>query len=212
MTRTLNPANEKSMKKGADEQQWAKAKKRNAGNRNGSKGESMADIERLIAGKKWKKARALIQEELISAPADHWLWMHLGLTYYEEKCYEQAAACSKRAVELRPNCPLALWHYAGSLFMNGNEQGALIIWTILLDMDLEEVAYAECGEGMDWALQLVNDVHYRMGRYFQWKGQESLARVSFEKYLHNREHGVSSLYDKDQVMHQLRLLSPASQG
>jgi predicted Zn-dependent protease len=111
------------MKKDADEQQWAKAKKRNARNRNGSKGESMSDIDQLIADKKWEKARALIQEELISAPADHWLWMHLGLTYYEEKSYEQAAACSKRAVELRPNCPLALWHYAGSLFMNGNEQG-----------------------------------------------------------------------------------------
>src|SRR5262245_56775240 len=100
----------------------------------------MEDIEKLIAEKKWKKARAAIQEELIDAPGDHWLWMHLGLTYYEEKRYAQALSCSKRAVELEPTCPLALWHYAGSLFMNGNEQGALAIWTILLDMDLDDIA------------------------------------------------------------------------
>ncbi len=51
--------------------------------------------------------------------------------------------------------------------MNGREDAALVIWTILRDMDLEEVAYGECGEGMDWALQLLNDVHYRVGRYYQ---------------------------------------------
>src|SRR5438270_398815 len=128
----------------------------------------MAEIEKLLAEKKWKKARSRIQEELITAPGDHWLWVHLGLTYYEEKHYEQAVICSKRAVELRPDCPLALWHYAGSLFMNGNESGAIVIWTVLLDIDLEEIAHGECGEGMDWALQLVNDVHYRMGKYFLW--------------------------------------------
>ena len=42
----------------------------------------MSAIENLLASKKWKKARALIHEELVAAPSDHWLWMHLGLTYY----------------------------------------------------------------------------------------------------------------------------------
>ena len=65
--------------------------------------------------------------------------------------------------------------------------------------DLEEVAYGECGEGMDWAMQLINDVHYRMGRYFQWKGDDERARASFAKYLHNRSHGVGSIYDRKPV-------------
>ncbi len=167
----------------------------------------MSEVERLIAEKKWKKARTHIQEEMVSAPADHWLWMHLGLTYYEEKAYDKALICSKRAVELQPNCPLALWHYGGSLYMSGKEEAALAIWTIFLDMDLEEIAHGECGEGMDWALQLVNDVHYRLGRYFQRKRQEDLARASFEKYLHNREHGVTSIYEKDRVVKWLAQLS-----
>jgi tetratricopeptide (TPR) repeat protein len=159
----------------------------------------MTAIEKLVERKKWQQARAAIQEELVFAPTDHWLWLTLSLTYYEEREYEKAWQCSKRAVELQSDCPLALWHYAGSSFMSGREDTALAIWTMLLDKDLEEVAYEECGEGMDWALQLINDVHYRMGRYYEWKGEPKLARLSFEKYLHNRAHGVGSIYDRKQV-------------
>lgn len=157
------------------------------------------EIERLIEQKKWAKARALIQEQLVSAPTDHWLWLTLSLTYYEQKQYEKALECSKLAVEYQPDCPLALWHYAGSLFMCGREDAAFAIWAILLDKDLDEVADGECGEGMDWAMQLLNDVHYRIGRYYEWKRKLEQARVSFEKYLHNRNHGVGSIYDKKQV-------------
>jgi len=167
----------------------------------------MNEIEQLVEKKHWKKARAAIQEELVFSPADHWLWMTLGSTYYEEKQYEKSLECSKHALELQPDCSLALWHYAGALFMSGREASALAIWTILLNKDLEEVAYGDCGEGMDWALQLLNDVHYRMGRYYQWAGNKDLARTSFEKYLHNREHGVTSIYDDEQVKKQLARLA-----
>ncbi len=152
-------------------------------------------IENLLAAKKWLQARALLQEKIVTDPGDHWLWMHLGLTYYEKKDYDRALSCSKRAVELQPDCALALWHYAGSLVMSGREQAAVAIWTILLDMDVESIADGECGEGMNWALQLVNDVHYRMGRYFEHRGKRDLAREAYEKYIHNRSHGVTSLYD-----------------
>ena len=126
---------------------------------------------------------------------DHWLWMTLGLTYHEEQEYERAVQCSKRAVQLAPDCPLALWHYAGSLDMAGHGELALPLWIMLLSMDIQQVAYGDHGEGMKWALQLLNDVHYRMGRYYQRIGKKELARESFRKYLHNRAHGVGSIYD-----------------
>ena len=169
----------------------------------------MTEIEKLVERKQWAKARTAVQEELVEAPTDHWLWLTLSLTYYEQKHYEKALQSSKRAVEFQPDCPLALWHYAGSLFMSGREDSALAIWTLLLDMDLEDVAYSECSEGMDWALQLVNDVHYRMGRYYEWKENPERARVSFEKYLHNRKHGVGSIYDQKQVEDYLAGLTAA---
>jgi hypothetical protein len=83
--------------------------------------------------------------------------------------------------------------------MTGRESAALATWTLLLEMDLEEVAQGECSEGMDWAMQFVNDVHYRVGRYYQRHEKVEQARESFEKYLHNRAHGVGSIYDSRQV-------------
>jgi tetratricopeptide (TPR) repeat protein len=152
-------------------------------------------------------ARSLIQEELISAPTDHWLWATLSLTYYEEKKYEKALECSKRAVQSEPECPLALWHYAGSLYMAGRPSSALTIWTMLLDKDLDEIANGEHGEGMDWALRLVNDVLYRVGSYYQWVGTNELARGYFLKHLQDREHGVASTYDLDDVTLNLERVS-----
>ena len=169
----------------------------------------MTVIEKLVAAKQWTKARKAIKEELLSDPTDHWLWTTLGLTCYEQRQYQKALEYSERAVKLAPDCPLVLWDYAGCLQMNGRESAALAIWTLLLEMDLEEVAYGECSEGMDWAMQLINDVHYRMGRHYQRKGNRERARESFEKYLHNRSHGVGSIYDVKDVEKYLASLAPS---
>ena len=169
----------------------------------------MTKIDKLVAAKKWTKAQVAIQEELISTPTSHWLWTTLGLTFYERRRYEKALQCSRRAVALAPDCPLVLWDYAGCLFMCEQEDSALAIWTMLLGMDLEVVAYGECAEGMDWAMQLINDVHYRMGKYYLWKENAEQARISFKKYLHNRAHGVGSIYDTEKVEKYLAELTPA---
>lgn len=171
----------------------------------------MKKIEKLIAARQWTAARGVIQDELLSTPTDHWLWTTLGLTYYEDREYVKALICSRRAVELAPSCPLVLWDYAGCLYMNGKESAAFAIWTLLLSMDAEEVAYGEDGEGMDWALQLLNDVHYRMGKYYLRGGNDEQALMSFKKYLQNRSHGVGSIYDREEVESYLaKLGSPAS--
>jgi tetratricopeptide (TPR) repeat protein len=194
-----NRASAKNTNKANAGSSWGKAKTRNGSNRTGSSGETTAKIERLLARDRWRQARSLLQEELVFAPTDHWVWMMLSLTYYEEKHYEKALACSQHALELKPSCPLALWHYAGPLYMTGQEQAAAAVWMLLLNMDLEEVAFGDCGEGMEWALQLVNDAQYRLARYYQWEGDHERARASFQKYLHNRAHGVTSIYDEAQV-------------
>jgi tetratricopeptide (TPR) repeat protein len=195
MKATHNPATERDTKKAYGGSSWGKAKTKKGRLPTGSKGKVLSTIERCLAEENWREARTLIQDELLFQPMDHWLWLTLGLTYHEERTYEKAVQCSKRAVQLAPDCPLALWHFAGSLDMAGQGELALPIWIMLLSMDIEQVAYGDHGEGMKWALQLINDVHYRLGRYYQQIGKKELAQGSFRKYLHNRAHGVGSIYD-----------------
>jgi tetratricopeptide (TPR) repeat protein len=207
MKATHSRASAKNTRKASGEGSWAKARKRRERLPTGTNDDKSARIETHLAGKKWPEARALIQEQLVFHPEDHWLWMNLGLTYHEEKEYDKAMECSKRAVQLAPDCPLALWHYAGSLDMAGRGALALPIWIMLLRMEPEQVAYDDHGEGMEWALRLLNDVHYRIGRYYQWIGRNDLAAESYHKYLHNRRHGVASIYEQGKVVKYLRQVS-----
>jgi tetratricopeptide (TPR) repeat protein len=169
----------------------------------------MPTIEALLKAKKWKAAQELLYRELIAAPTDHWVWYSLSLAHYEQRQYDLALQCSQRAVELQPNCPLALWHYAGSLAMSGKESQAYVIWNLLLSMEPAAIADDECGEGLDSALRLLNDVHYRLGRYFRDRNQPDQAREAFTKYLHNRSHGVASSYDSAPVERYLSKLAVA---
>lgn len=116
------------MKKVSAAASWRRAKTSNGKSPNGSSAEAFHDIERLIARKQWAKARRAIQELLVFHPADHWLWMHLGATYYEQKKYDRALKCAEHAVHLDPDCPLAMWHYAAALYMTGRTSAA--VWLL----------------------------------------------------------------------------------
>jgi tetratricopeptide (TPR) repeat protein len=201
-------ATKKNTRAAAAGNAWPRAKTKSAGKRTGSNASSAKAIQRLLTAENWQQAQVLLHKELIHAPTDHWLWMMLSETYYEQFDYETALACAKRAVELAPQCPLALWHYAGCLSMTGQERAALAVWTLLLNRDLDDVAHGEGGEGMKWAMQLLNDVHYRMGFIHGFLGEDAQARVAFEKYLHNRRHGVGSIYDVEEVKNRLAHLAP----
>ena len=142
----------KSMNEASEESAWVKGKRKKGGSRNGSSASNGALIEKLLEEKDWKAARASLHEELVFKPSDHWLWLTLSSTYYEDKDYDKALVCGKRAVELEPGCPLALWHYAGALYMTQREPAAFAIWTVLLNTNIEEIAHGEHGEGMAWAL------------------------------------------------------------
>jgi hypothetical protein len=47
------------------------------------------------------------------------------------------------------------------------------------------------------------------GPHHYFLGEDAQARVAFEKYLHNRRHGVGSIYDVKEVKKQLAELPAA---
>jgi hypothetical protein len=50
-------------------------------------------------------------------------------------------------------------------------------------------------------------VHYRVGRYYQRVGEKRLAAEAYRKYVHNRGHGVGSIYDTKKVEEYLAQVS-----
>jgi tetratricopeptide (TPR) repeat protein len=213
MTATNSRANAKSTRGAIAGARWARARTRNGRSPIGSKAETSPSggtrIERLIEREQWAAARKAILAELNHEPDSHWLLTRLGLTYYEQRKYDKALEYAKRALRLQPNCPLVLWDYAGALAMLGKTRQALRVYQSLLDRGVESVAYDECGEGLDWAMALLNDCHYRMARWHEFLGDKKAAQLSYLKYLHNCSHGVASIYDVNKAE---AALAAVSQG
>ncbi len=165
-------------------------------------------IESLIEADDWKSARSLIRAALRTEPVNHWLLSRLALTHYEEFKYEKALEYETRALALAPNCPLALWGYAGALAMLGREREALEVYRRLVRRGAASIAYGECGEGLARARGLVADCLYRMAGCYKSLGQSRKAVELLEKHLAQRGRGCHSIYALREVRKELNELRP----
>ena len=151
-------------------------------------------IESLIRSERWKEARLQIRQELKDAPASHWLWTRLSLTFYEQRRYREALVAAQRALELAPRCPLGCWDLAGALQMLGRHSEALAIYRRLSAIPLRRLAEDACGEGRAWARGLVVDSHFRMMVSYEQLGKRRAALNSLVKHLDGRGPGCRSIY------------------
>ena len=164
------------------------------------------DIEALIRAERWAGARGLIKKRLKKEPTNHWLLARLGLTYYEQRQYERALACEEEALRIEPNCPLALWDYAGSLQMLRRHREALDIYEKITQRGAERIAVGQCGEGLAWANGLVADCYYRMMDSLDALGDEAGATAMLVKHLDMRGPGCHSIYPLDSLRRKGRAL------
>ncbi|MFL5305094.1 MAG: tetratricopeptide repeat protein, partial [Polyangia bacterium] len=168
------------------------------------------DIESLVRAEKWGAARVLIRTRLKREPNNHWLLTRLGLTYYEQRKYQEALALHEEAVLLAPSCPLALWDYAGGLQMLGRHRDALDVYRKLVRRGPNRIAFGPCGEGLAWANGLVADCYYRMMDSLDALGDKNEAFAMLVKHLDMRGPGCRSIYPlgqarkKGQALRQLR--------
>ena len=162
-------------------------------------------IERLIRSHDWVAARKVILAELRSSPKSHWLLSRLGLTFYEQQRYTQALRYSLRALAEMPNCPLALWDYAGSLEMLDRTQEALKVYLHLIRRGICSVAFGDCGEGLAWARGLIADCHYRAAHCYVSLHRKKMAVKALKGHIALRGPGCRSIYSLAKVRKELKL-------
>lgn len=156
--------------------------------------ERAMDVEALIRAERWAGARGLIKRRLKADPTNHWLLTRLGLTYYEQRRYDEALACQEKALRMAPRCPLALWDYAGSLQMLQRHREALAVYEKITRRGAKRLADGLCGEGRAWANGLIADCYYRMMASLDALGDERRATTMFVKHLDMRGPGCHSIY------------------
>ncbi len=139
-------------------------------------------INGLIEAEQWEDARALIEKTLKREPRSHWLLTQLGETHYEQREYKKALEVLLRAWEVLSDCPLTLWHLAGTLDALGDHSEAIRLYTWLL-RSTKTPEDDSCWESAEWTDALKTDCVFRMGLCFKHLNRNQLAAHCFRKYI-----------------------------
>lgn len=155
----------------------------------------------------YNQAIHFIKSKLLLDPRNHWLLTRLGTAYYEKHEYRKALKFCKRALRIKPECPLALWDYAGTISSLGRKKEAINVWKKIIKRGIKKIAYDECGEGLVYAKSLINDCRYRIGLDYLDSRKKELAKKFLSEYLRNRAKKVKSIYFSSDAIDRLKKLN-----
>jgi tetratricopeptide (TPR) repeat protein len=167
-------------------------------------------INDLFRQDEWEKARQLLERERQKDPHDHWLLTQLGVTFYEQKRYEESLQLFLASLRIVADCPLTLWHLAGTLDALGKHTDAWRIYTWLLESK-RSPEEDPCWETQQWADSLKTDTVYRLGVCFQNLGKRKEAEDCYRQYLNLLLIGADGTYSIEEVTHRIRGLHGADE-
>jgi tetratricopeptide (TPR) repeat protein len=162
-------------------------------------------INDLFERCEWEQARRLLEKEREQDPNNHWVLTQLGVTFYEQKKYEEALKLLLASLKIVGDCPLTLWNLAGTLDALGNYTDAMQIYTWLLESD-KTASEDPCWESKAWADSLKTDSVYRMGVCFQHLGKKTKAEHCYQQYLNLLLSGAEGVYSIEDVTRRIRSL------
>ncbi len=167
-----------------------------------------AKINDLFRHGDWEEARRLLVREQDEAPTNHWVLTQLGVTFYEQRRYEEALPLFLASRKIVPDCPLTLWNLAGTLDALGKHANAMRIYTCLLQNN-KSPEEDPCWESVEWADALKADCVYRLGVCFQHLGKKRKAELCYRQFLNLLSIGIDATYSIDDVKRQMRDLQGA---
>jgi len=163
-------------------------------------------IYQYIVNQEWNEAIILLSKELSEDNENHWLLATLGISYFGLKDYSNALQYTEKAIQLAPNCPLTLNYYAAALSMKERKQEAIDIWQKLINTELKQIAFDECGEGLRFAKSLINDCRVEIGTAYNALGDKTKAISFYNNYLENRQRGIYSNFTKKEILNEIKEL------
>jgi len=171
--------------------------------------DKLADaIDDLFRRSRWAAARERLQRERAKDPNNHWVLTQLGVTFYEDRRYREALPLFLESLAIVPDCPLTLWHLAGTLDALGKAAKARDIYVWLLESD-KSPEDDPCWESEEWTIALKVDCTYRLALCFKHLGKNRSAALWFRQYVTLLSDGFDGSYSAEDALSQIRSLQGA---
>lgn len=164
------------------------------------------DLDRLLADGEWGAALRVIETELASDPDNHWLRTQLGVTHYEQRDYREALTQLLMSLDIVPDCPLTLWHVAGTLDALGKPAEAVPVYRWLIG-NRTSPDDDPCWESPEWADALKTDCVYRLGICLRRLGRAEPAGHCFRRYIDLLLSGATGMYPIEDAVREVRALN-----
>lgn len=111
-------------------------------------------IAKLMEEARYTDAQAIIEAKLQHDPGCHWYLTQLGSCQYEQREYLTSLVTFKRSLEVVPDCPLTIWHLAGTLAALDDRTRALGLYLWILAQPDSKYRTDACWEGRAWTKSL----------------------------------------------------------
>lgn len=164
------------------------------------------DLDQLLADGHWTAARKVIEQQLAADPNSHWLRTQLGVTHYEQREYREALKHLRVSLDIVPDCPLTLWHTAGTLDALGKSEEAVRVYLWLLGSKVTPKD-DPCWESVEWTNALKTDCVYRLGVCFRHLGRSEPAEHCFRQYIGLLLDGATGMYPIEDAAREVRALN-----
>jgi len=168
-------------------------------------------INGLFAKEEWAKARPLLEAELLKRPDDHWVLTQLGVTFYEQRHYEESLKMFLKSKEIVPDCPLTLWNLAGAFDALGKHADAINLYTWIVECTKSPEG-DPCWESKQWADALKTDSVYRLGVCFQNLGNSPAAEFCYRQHVDLVLAGLEGLYSIEDTRRRIQSLPSSNNG
>jgi tetratricopeptide (TPR) repeat protein len=156
-------------------------------------------IDSLFQKGKWEEARRLLKREQETDPQSHWVLTQIGVTFYEQRQYEEALDFLLASREIKDDCPLTLWNLAGVLDALGKHAQSKRIFAWLLQSK-RTPKDDPCWESREWSDSLKTDCVYRLGVCCLHSGEDREAEKWFRRYVNLLVNGFNGTYSIQEVV------------
>lgn len=127
-------------------------------------------LYRLYDREDWVGARKLIRTDMKTEdPNVHWLMAKMAQTYHCEHKYTRALAWARRALDIRPRCPIARWEQAVVLSDLGRHAEAARVLRVLIRRPVSSYLDAgACSQSKAWVRTYITDCYHQLA-WEEWK-------------------------------------------